>query len=142
MSVTLSCRKTEHRLDLSMSGFLRFRMKVAELCDPCWYALYRTLPQAFSMLYTERSVFYTNFNKEVDKLLDSGKVRRKLVGFCMQSDCGGVAHYGACKKFLQWMGDYSDTTHNYGFGSNFVSFNDLKDLLHECVDNRCDLVWY
>lgn len=63
--------------------------------------------------------------------------------FCLQSDCGGKIHYGACKEIYKHVKDYDDNVcYGYAGRPDCTMFKDFKNLLKECIDNKCDLIWW
>lgn len=145
MGVTISCKKTGHSVEMSNGGFFRWRMKVAELCNPVWYLHYKTLENGFSCAGAEeQKKFFQKFDRNTKRLLDENRVGMKLVDFCLQPDTDGKVRYGACKEILKGIGSYSDRETEYGYTGRkqHISFETMKKLLKECADNKCDLVWH
>ena len=118
-------------------------MKVAELCNPVWFAHYKKIRQGFTMSSeAERRKFFAAFDAKTVRLIEEKRVSEKLVEFCLQPDTGGAIHYGACKEILKGIGLYSSKIECYGYtGSRPASFDSLKRLLRECSEHKCDLIW-
>ena len=146
MGVTVQCKSKQSRrsADLSQSGFMRFRLKVAELCNPIWYEHYKTIQHAMSLTGDARKKFFEEFDRKTEALIRSQKVSVKLVDFCLQSDCAGAIRYGACKMLIRGIGSYSDDRTCYGYSGKHdcAKFDDIKAIMEDCVEYQSDFVWW
>lgn len=138
MGVTVRCNKTGRNFDMGCGGFMRWRMKIAELYDKRWYDHYFKLMNA---PFYESKEFYDEFDKETLRLLNEEHIDIKIVDFCLQSDCGGKINYGACKNILKAIGDYTDDR-AYGY----VAYADhdwekLKAILQDCAETKSKMSW-
>ena len=139
MGVRVECRKTGNSMDLGYGGFLRWRMKLAELYDKKWYDHYKQLMDA---PIVKKDDFYAAFNRETERLIEEEGVDIRIVDFCLQSDCGGSINYGVCKKILHAIGDYDDTAaYTYAAHADH-DFRRLKEILQDCVNTKTRLRWY
>lgn len=60
----------------------------------------------------------------------------------MQSDCEGHVGYGTCKLLLKIIGDTKDNAiYGYAGWKNPAKLSDFVEVLQECVDKKCDLIW-
>lgn len=139
MGITVRCKRTHHSLDLTASGFMRLRCRVATLSGEPFSSHYKEL------MHHRRSFngvdpFYEEFDRKTDTMILKKQVSVKIVDFCLQPDCEGAIRYGACKKLLEVIGDYNNDS-NYGYALRPVRFSEFVSLLRECVEQKCDLVW-
>ena len=138
MGVDVYCRKTGKSMTLGCGGFLRWRLKIAELYDKRWYEHYKQLADA--PLYKGES-WYKDFDRETERLLNVEGVDIRIVDFCLQSDCGGSVTYGTCKKILKAIGDYTnDVAYTYVAYADH-DWDKLKAILQDCVTTKSRLVW-
>lgn len=120
---------------------MHLRKKVAMLCNEEFGKHYDTITKAPTM-QPERDTFFHEFDKMTAKLISEKKICVKIVDFCLQSDIQGRIHYGACKLIYDRIKDYDDhVCYGYAGQPNRFMFFDFKNLLKECIDNKCDLVW-
>lgn len=139
MGVDIKCKKTGRSLTLGYGGFARWRMKIAELYSPIWYAHY-------SKLLTESprhnmAQWFEAFDRETERLLEEEHLNVKIVDFCMQPDTRGDVNYGACKDILKAIGNYSDNcAYTYAAHADH-DWDRLKQILQDCVDTKSKLVW-
>ena len=145
MGVTMQCRCTRHSLDLTFSGFARFRGKVAELSSREFGEHYKKLLERPIITDDEeRKAFYEAFNRETERLLSERLINGKIVDFCLQSDCGGRIRYGACKNIMKAIGDYDDpkpVVYGYAAREDAPRFRDIAELIAECAKEKSDLIW-
>lgn len=141
MGLTIQAKKSPKKsIDMGGGGFLCLRTKVAELAGEPWASHYRQLVDVPFSGQTPK--FFEAFDQRTVELLEQKKVPIKLVDFCLQSDVAGAVHYGACKQLLKIIGDYDDNI-RYGYGGrpDCAMFRDFKDILRECAEKKCDMVW-
>lgn len=139
MGVTLSAKRNPSRsIDLGYFGFSRLRKTVSDLVGEPWKSHY-------DCLYHREVVtddFLNAFDNKTEELIKSKKVSVKVVDFLLQSDTNGAIHYGACKTLLKLIGNYDDDIlYGYAAHKNCAKFKDFKELLQECVEKKCDLIW-
>lgn len=136
MGVTIRCKKTGESIDMGAGGFMRLRNKVAELAGGPFAEHYLSLNPFGDEEY------FKKFDERTAEILKEKQADIKIVDFCLQSDCEGKIHYGACKNILRAIGNYDDNI-RYGYCGrpDCAMFKDFKNLLSDCVKNKCDLVW-
>jgi len=137
----LYCEKSGKFIDVTMSGFLRLRMKIAELAGKEWGSHYAKLahPPLFGGKAAE---FFHAFDDKTGELLAKGAVSANIADFCLQSDCGGRIEPRTCAEILDVISDYNDDLpYGYTGRADCAKFSDFKRLLQECVKNKCDLIW-
>lgn len=140
MGVTIQCKKTGDSIDMGYGGFLQLRRKVSDLCGEPWASHYRTLTD--TPCYGKDKAWYEEFDKNTIALIEERAISVKVVDFLLQSDAGGSIRYGACKTILKIIGDYDDDIlYGYAGRPDCARFKDFKQLLTQCADNKCNLVW-
>ena len=131
MGVTIKCKKTEHEMDVGYFGFFKLRAKVAELVGSEVGEHYKKLDDILDMPSPEK-----------ERLIESKILPIKIADFLYQSDCDGKIRYGACKEILKVIGDYDDSIiYGYAGRENPAKFKDFKEILQDCVDNKCFMIW-
>lgn len=139
MGVVVTCKKTGDTIDMGYGGFLQLRRRVSDLCGEPWASHYRELTDNWS----HPDGWEEAFNAKTQELLDQKCVSIKVVDFLLQSDAGGAIRYGACKMILKVVGDYDDNIlYGYAGRPDCARFKDFKRLLTQCVEHKCDLIWY
>ena len=147
MGVSLYCKKTKKSIDMPCSGFNRLRDRISYLYGEPWASHHHELMKPEHIFFfdkNEEKAFFERFDKKTAEMIAKKKVPVKLVDFCLQSDGEGRIHYGACKLLLKIIGDYDGENEVYGYGgwNDAPRMQHFKELLQECVENKCDLVWW
>lgn len=142
MGLTIKCKKTGREMDVSYSGFNRLRGKIADLVSPKVGKHYRLLDVISSMTSPAKEHALKSYDDATEKLIESKELSIKIAGFLYQSDCEGKIRYGACKEILKVIGDYNNgIIYGYAGRENPAKFKDFKEILQDCVDNKCFMVW-
>ena len=137
MGVSISCKKTGKSIDMGYGGFFNLRKKIAELAGGPFAEHYASLKTFGDEEYFEA------FDRKTSEILEKKQADIKIVDFCLQSDCDGKIHYGACKNILKAIGDYDDDiAYGYCGRPDCAMFKDFKEILEDCVKNKCDMLWY
>ena len=144
MGVTIKCKKTGREIDLGYSGFMRLRNKVAELMGEPFYGHYEKLCNAPIIMQPEvEEKFWKDWATEADRILAENHFPVKVVKFLLAPDSEATTRYGACKEILMVIGDYDDNIcYGYAGRSDCAMFRDFKAILQDCVENKCDMVWW
>lgn len=141
MGITIRCNKTKRSIDMGCGGFWRLRLKVAEQLGEPWFSHYATLAHP-PLFEPARSEFFEAFDKRTMEMLEKKEVPIKIVDFCLQSDVEGRIRYGACKQIYAVVKDYDDDfLYGYAGRKDCAKFTDFKEILKDCIDNKCDMVW-
>lgn len=142
MGLTIKCKKTGREMDVSYSGFFRLRKKVAELVSQEVGKHYQELDEIFRITSSEKESALKSYNDETERLVERKELPIKIADFLYQSDCDGKIRYGACKQILKVIGDYDDSIiYGYAGRKNPAKFKDFKEILQDCVDNKCFMIW-
>lgn len=145
MGVTVSCKKSGRSIDLGYGGFFNLRNKVAELAGGPFAEHYSKLSDTGVVFLSgeEREKYFEAYDATTRKMVENKQADIKIVDFLLQSDCGGKIRYGACKNILKAIGDYDDDVlYGYCGRPDCAKFKDFKEILQDCVENKCDMVWY
>lgn len=130
---------------MGYGGFCNLRNKLAELAGEPFASHYLLLsePSVIFLDGKERKDFFKDYDAKTLDFIKNKQVNVKIADFLLLPDCGGEVHYGACKAMLKVIGDYNDNIcYGYCARPDCAMFSDFKQLLTECVENKCDLVWY
>lgn len=145
MGVTIKCKKTARNIDLGYGGFNNLRNKVAELVGEPFASHYLVLSNPSVMFLTgkHRKDFFQDYDEKTEQFVKNKKVNIKIADFLYQTDCEGKIRYGACKEILKVIADYDDhILYGYCGRPDCAKFVDFKAVLNDCVENKCDMVWY
>ena len=134
MGVCIKCKKTGNGYDLGYGSFAALRIKIATLCCPEFGEIY---VDTYNESHDDE---YFIFNKSINELISNKKISLKVIDFCFPSDAEGAIRYGACKEILKKISGY-EGKEIYGYVHKMFTIKDFANLLQECVDNKCDLIW-
>ena len=138
MGVCIECKKTGNGYDLGYGGFTNLRTKIAKLCCPEFGEIYANV---YNKLHDdEYDVLMDQLIEPIGELISNKNISPKVIDFCFQSDSEGAIRYGACKEILKGISEYEVEEH-YGYVWRMFTIKDFANLLQECVDNKCDLIW-
>ena len=142
MGVTIKCKKTGREMDMGYFGFFKLRAKVAELVGSEVGEHYKKLDDILGIPYPERENVLKSYDDETERLVENKVLPIKIADFLYQSDCDGKIRYGACKETLKVIGDYDNgVIYGYAGRKNPAKFKDFKEILQDCVDNKCFMIW-
>lgn len=101
MGISIYAKKDPQKvIDLGMGGFFNLRKTVSNLAGEPWASHYKKLTD--TPFFQQNKQFYEDFDNETMRLLSKKTVSVKVVDFCLQSDCEGAIHYGACKQLVNY----------------------------------------
>ena len=142
MGVTIKCKKTGREMDMGYFGFFKLRAKVAELVGSEVGEHYKKLDDILGIPYPERENVLKSYDDETERLVENKVLPIKIADFLYQSDCDGKIRYVACKEILKVIGDYDNgVIYGYAGRKNPAKFKDFKEILQDCVDNKCFMIW-
>ena len=141
MGVTIESKNESG--DLGYFGFNRLRMKVAELCDKELAEHYERLNNSLALSGNKRKMFFESYNKKIAEIVDKNNIVHAIPNFIYASDCGGKVSSEQCKQIYEIVKDYDDEI-SYGYSGrpDRFMFSDFKDILKDCVENKCDMEWF
>ena len=143
MGVTV---KTKNRaMDLGYSGFNRLRTKVAELAAEDIGRHYKKLEGAWFITDKEwKKKFFENYNKKITELSERYNGEKDgILHFLYASDGGAEIPVKACKEIWEVIKEYDDDI-RYGYSGrkDCAMFKDFKQIVKDCIDNDCSMVWF
>ena len=142
MGVTIKCKKTGREMVVGYFGFFKLRAKVAELVGSEVGEHYKKLYDILDIPYPERENVLKSYDGETERLIENKVLPIKIEDFLYQSDSDGKIRYGACKEILKVIGDYDDSIiYGYAGRKNPAKFKNFKEILQDCVDNKCFMIW-
>lgn len=142
MGVTIECKKTGREMDVGYFGFHKLRAKIAELVSPKVGKHYQMYDGIFSMTSPAKEHALKSYNDETERMIERKELSIKIADFLYQSDCDGKIRYGACKEILKVIGNYDDSIiYGYAGREKPAKFKDFKEILQDCVDNKCFMIW-
>ena len=103
---------------------------------------FEKLDDIFDMPSPEKEYALESYNDETERLVESKELPIKIADFLYQSDCDGKIRYGTCKEILKVIGNYDDSIiYGYAGREKPAKFKDFKEILQDCVDNKCFMIW-
>lgn len=142
MGVTIKCKKTGREMDIGYFGFFKLRAKVAELVDSEVGEHYKKLDDILDIPSPAKEHALKSYDYATEELIESKELSIKIADFLYQSDGEGKIRYGACKEILKVIGDYNNgVIYGYTGRENPAKFKDFKEILQDCVDNKCFMIW-
>lgn len=140
MGIILSSKN--HSIDLGCMGFNRLRIKVAELTGEEIGEHYKKLSNAICLSGKEKKIFFDEYNKKISELADKHNIPHGILDFLYASDLEGEITYDKCEQIYKVIEDYDDKVlYGYIMQSNCAMFKDFKEIIKDCVNNKCSLEW-
>lgn len=166
MGLTISCQKTHRSIDISLNGFWRLRVKIADLAGVGEH--YRQIEKIFRQCSIEAENQTKSIEDEHDRILRSFRIRKeaerrafeeyeqktkqmiqdkslneKVAQFLWAKHYSGVSlPCEVAKEILAVVKDYDDDTiYGYSDSPKPARFKDFKAILQDCVDTKSQLIW-
>lgn len=135
-----------NKLILDSKGMLR--AKVAELFDKnVWQQYMKIMEIPYG---DDRKQALEKWDTDMDRILQASEMPSGVKDFLFQSDCAGNISRSACMALYERIHNY-DNNIAYGFRivkdsfGNLIrqelGFQDFVELIKECIDTNCDLLW-
>ena len=141
MGITIESKNKE--IDLGYGGFMNLRTKVAELAGEDIGEHYRNLHKAPMFGEEQRKEFFKKYDKktaELDKKYN-GEINC-ILHFLYASDCEAEMPVDVCEKIYEVIKDYDDDLlYGYSGRADCAMFKDFKELVKDCIDNKCSMEW-
>lgn len=141
MGITIHSKNRS--IDLGYFGFQRLRQKVADLAAEDVGKHYRELGEhVITSLGTDED-YFREYDRKTEEIAEKyGGKFDKILNFLYEGDWDGSVTYGTCKDLLKVIGDYDDDI-KYGYSGreDCAMFKDFKELLQDCVENKCRMRW-
>lgn len=140
MGVTIESKN--HSIDMGYGGFGRLRLKVAELTGKEIEEHYKDLDKGMFLNDTDSKEFFKNYNKKTSDLEEKFKLPHGVLDFLYASDCGGKIAVTKCKQIYKVIKDYDDDIlYGYCGRKDCAKFKDFKEIVKDCIDNKCYMKW-
>jgi hypothetical protein len=141
MGITISSKN--HSIDMGCGGFNRLRNKVAELTGKEIGEHYAYLDKGMFLYGEARKMFFSEYNKKISELEEQLKIPHGILDFLYASDCEGKITYGKCKQIYKAIENYDDDIlYGYCGRSDCAKFKDFKEIVKDCINNKCSMEWY
>lgn len=122
--------------------------KVAELFDKnVWQQYMKIMEIPYG---DDRKQALEKWDTDMDRILQASEMPSGVKDFLFQSDCAGNISRSACMALYERIHNY-DNNIAYGFRivkdsfGNLIrqelGFQDFVELIKECIDTNCDLLW-
>jgi len=123
-------------------GFARIRCKVAEL-ENADFGIHRSsLERDAPFMEDERKEFFEKYNAITTKMVNEGKVSAEVANFCHQSGCEGKIKKKQAAVIYKIIKDCNDKTlYGYTGRADCATFEDLKNIFKDCVENGGKIEW-
>lgn len=141
MGVTIE--SLNYSIDLGYGGFNNIRKRVAQLTGKEIGEHYEELDKGMFLPTSERKVFFEEYNKKISKLEERHSLPHGILDFLYASDCGGTVSPEKCEQIYEVIKGYDDDIlYGYCGRPDCAMFKDFKELVKDCVDNKCDMEWW
>lgn len=141
MGVTIESKN--YSIDMGYDGFKRLRTKIAELTTEEIAKHYKHLDDAphFGGI---SHLFFESYNKKIEELDKKYNYKYDVVlNFLYASDCNAEIPYTHCEKIYELIKDYDDDIlYGYVGQPDCAKFADFKNLVKDCIDNKCSMEWW
>lgn len=141
MGVTV--RSKNYFINLGYGGFVNLKQKVAELTAEDIYEHYKKLEQGLFKIGEDKRIFFEKYDEKIMELSKKYEGKKdNILGFLYASDCEGKMSAAVCKDIYEVIKDYDDNI-CYGYcGRDYGMFCDFKDIVRDCIENNCEMIWY
>lgn len=143
MGITLESKNKS--IDLGYGGFMSLRTKVAELAADDIGKHYRKLSTAPSSIFeAEHKEFFKEYDKKIVELDEKYKGEMNcILHFLYASDCEAEMELDVCEKLYEVIKDYDDDiAYGYYGRKDCATFKDFKNIVKDCIDNKCTMKWW
>lgn len=141
MGVTVSSKN--YSIDMGYGGFSRLRNKVAELTGKELENHYKDLDKGNFLFGEDREKFFAEYNKKTQKLLENSKIPHQIFNFLYASDCSSKMSLSVCRKVYKVIENYDDNiAYGYAGRPDCAKFKHFKEIVKDCIDNKCSMKWY
>jgi len=141
MGITIESKN--YSIDIGYGGFGRLRAKVAELAGKEIGEHYKDLDKGMFLRGEERTKFFEAYNRKISELEEEFKIPCGILDFLYASDCGGKAVPKGCKQIYEVIKDYDDDVlYGYCGKNDCAKFKDFKEIVKDCIDNKCSMKWF
>lgn len=142
MGITLQSKNKS--IDLGYMGFMSLRRKIAELAADDIGEHYKDLVTAPTFNQEKRKSFFEEYDKKTDEIDKkyNGEMNC-ILHFLYSSDCEAEMDVDVCEKLYEVIKDYDDDiAYGYYGRKDCATFKDFKDIVKDCIDNKCTMKWW
>ena len=142
MGVTIESKN--YSIDIGYVGFKRLRTKIAELTTEEIAKHYKHLDDAPRFGDSSRYLFFDSYDKKIEELDKKYDYKYdEVLDFLYASDCNAEIPYTHCEKIYELIKDYDDNIlYGYVGRPDCARFVDFKNLVKDCIDNKCSMEWW
>ena len=128
-------------IDLGNAGFLRLRLKVAELSEPDIYEHYKYLCENMFGMSHDDFVLYDHKTEEISAKYNGKK--DDILDFLYSPDDSAELSVNVCESVFETIKDYDDNIlYGYAGRKDCAKFKDFKDILVDCISHNTGLEWF
>jgi len=141
MGVTIESKN--YSIDLGYGGFNNLRIKVAELTGNEIGQHYRDIKNGIFLSGEAKKKFFKKYNKKISELADTHNIPHGILDFLYASDFSGQISFEKCKQICNVIKDYDDNIcYGYCGREDCAMFRDFKEIVKDCIDNKCNMKWF
>lgn len=142
MGVTVESKN--YSLDFGYGGFCNIRKKVAELASEDIGEHYKKLENGVFLFGDDKKSFFEEYDKRISEISENhGGEFDEILHFLYASDCGAKMPLQVCEKIYEVIKDYDDNIcYGYVGRPDCAMFKDFKNLVKDCIENKCDMEWF
>ena len=141
MGITIKSKN--YSIDMGYGGFKNIREKIAELTGKEIGEHYKELDKGIFLYGTALEEFFKNYNKKIAELEEKFKIPYGILDFLYATDCGGKITSKKCEQIYEVIKDYDDNIlYGYAGRKDCAKFKDFKEIVKDCIDNKCNMEWY
>ena len=139
MGVTLDGPNTS--IDFGGSGFMRLRLKVAELTADDIFEHYKNL--CYNMFKMSQNDFQ-EYDAKTESLNEKYNGRfSNILAFLYAPDTSAILNEKICADVYNVIKDYDDDiVYGYAGRKDCAKFADFKRVLLDCIENNTELEWF
>lgn len=132
-----------HSIEMSYSGFVCLRTKVAYLHSKELGEFYEELVNAIPMLGKEREIFSQDYERRLSTIDEELNVSRYLLDFLYASDCEGTMSVKHCRRIWNTIKNCDeDFSIGYIGREDCATFLDFKRIVKDCRDKNIQMYWF
>lgn len=145
MGICIECLSTGSSINIGYGHFAVFRQKIADLVDKDFSEHYKKLIKPFWRSDKE----WEEYDKITEKFVRKRLCSTWVIRFLYAADYDGHLPWSACKKLLEFIEPLNNKEEigycSYRVGAATTgpaTIGDFKNILEECVKNKCNMEWH
>lgn len=142
MGIVIAQENDFSDIEIGYSTFYKIRVWCARKKSLTFGNLYEKYYsfKTINVPIADKKKFCIEFNNKVDELITNDIITKNFLGFCLQSDCGGVVNIETCKEILDLFDNNQDEINQY-FKNCLNEIQEFKEVLQKCIDENCNFQW-